>query len=59
MAAASQIDQYGYATYGTLNADQVMSGAAGILTPDQLPVLSAVLQKNQAYLQSTKLAGPP
>jgi hypothetical protein len=59
MAAASQIDKYGYATYGTIDIDQVMNRAVGILTPDQLPTLAAVLQKNRAYVQSTKLAPPP
>jgi hypothetical protein len=36
-----------------------MSAASSILTPDQIPVLAAVLQKNQADLELKKLGASP
>lgn len=59
LTAASQKTKGGYAVYGTINIDQAMSSASSILTPDQIPILAAVLQKNQADLALKKLGPSP
>jgi hypothetical protein len=58
LAASSQRDKFNWVVYGTIDLDQAMARAGAILAPEQLPVLKAVLQKNQSYVQSSRLAAP-
>lgn len=59
LSAASQHDANGNVIKDTINVQQALAGAASVLTPEQLLMLSATLQEAEAKVKLAQLSASP